>query len=69
MATDSENWEQLQRLFHLAAVTPEADRDQEVLPHAETAAKLLKDGSSHDAKQMDSEAQQTLREIESRLHL
>jgi serine/threonine protein kinase len=43
-------------------------RDQEALPHAETAMKLLSNGVSHDAKQMDSEAQQVLRDIRARLH-
>ena len=42
--------------------------DQEALPHAEMAAKLLSKGSSHDAKLMDAEAQQVLREIRSGLH-
>lgn len=43
-------------------------RDQEALPHAEIATKLLHDGASHDAKQMDAEARRTLRELRSKLH-
>src|SRR5271163_1941330 len=44
MATDSENWEQLQRLFHLAAVTSEADRERvlaEASPDAELRGRAL----------------------------
>lgn len=43
------------------------DRNRDALPHAELAAKLLTNGSSLDAKQLDLEAQQVLRQIRSKL--
>jgi serine/threonine-protein kinase len=42
-------------------------RDRDALPHAELAAKLLANGSSLVAKQLDLEAQQVLRQIRSKL--
>jgi hypothetical protein len=43
------------------------DRDRDALPHAEMAAELLTKGSSADAKRLDSEAQQVLHAIRSKL--
>jgi len=44
-------------------------RDADALPHAEIAARLLANGVSPGAKQMDAEAHQLLQDIQQKLHL
>jgi serine/threonine-protein kinase len=55
------------QLFWAQALEGE-HRDQDALPHAQIAAKLLVGGTSPDAKQIDLQAQEVLRDIQLHLH-